>query len=216
MPEIITPELNDYLIIQKASGLVGRVKLANLTTVLGSGGNSDNGNGNNDNNNEVDMIVSENAPNNPAMGVIWAEINSNGQIIEEWIRNNNRWESRLKTTCITTNKDFYNASYILESGKKYHLRKLNFILEFNNSISFEDTSFRFERAIIGEWLGTIFTWDAGFNISGYNILSNQQSLDLVTQPSMPEILYFSPSNSNALFNSLKYANFELIYQLIKD
>ena len=97
LPEITTPELNDFLVIQKASnGLVGKVALRNLVGIFGSGGSggsSDNGDNDNDNDNEnppvvieeEDMYLGQASPSNPTPGKMWGELNSLNELTRIWI-----------------------------------------------------------------------------------------------------------------------------------
>lgn len=91
----------------------------------------------------INIITSTTQPTDPNQGLIWNELNNNGNLIESWTRINNLWMSSIKEVSFATGNITSSANYSfpLDSGKDIYFHSASrFFLSSgvtSNSNSFE-------------------------------------------------------------------------------
>lgn len=91
----------------------------------------------------INIITSTTQPTDPNQGLIWNELNNNGNLIESWTRINNLWMSSIKEVSFATGNITSSANYSfpLDSGKDIYFHSVSrFFLSSgvtSNSNSFE-------------------------------------------------------------------------------
>jgi hypothetical protein len=125
LTENTTVSSNDFLVIETASGVNRKVKVA---LVKGSSSTS--------------VITSSTEPPNAVEGLIWNELDSNGYLLETWIRNTFRWVSGLKQYTGGSGSVAGNfQEYLpLDNSKDILIRNFSLLLNNTGTASYSGTA----------------------------------------------------------------------------
>ncbi|NJL61823.1 MAG: hypothetical protein HC903_08315 [Methylacidiphilales bacterium] len=195
LPTISSPNPNDWLFIQRGNNTF-KIKYSNINpnTFISE---------------DDEMHLSEVEPSNPNEGKLWGEIDSNGYIKEEWIRNNNQWESRIKSTILLSGKRFPSAEFGL-NGNKVKVLKLKVFLSFNNDVS--NGGYYLDR-FVTESIGSLvdFNWNSALS----PIYCEEHLINQYFESQAEEYLTLGFRNEGAINQNLWDSHIELFYQEVR-
>lgn len=125
LTEATSAEDTDWLYIQKPNGLSRKIKKINLVPQVQQLAQQ--------------IVTSATPPSNPQIGMIWNEINSSENIVEQWNWINGKWLSNEKkfvnsnTSALITNSTF--GMFHLNLKHNYLIKQVDFLFAPNGNFT---------------------------------------------------------------------------------